>query len=39
MALTVLSAGPVWAQSVEVSAIDNSFDPREIDVESGTSIT
>ena len=39
MALTVLSAGPVWAQSVEVSAIDNSFDPREIEVESGTSIT
>jgi plastocyanin len=39
LALAVLSAGPAWAQSADVSAVDNAFDPEEIEVESGTTIT
>jgi LPXTG-motif cell wall-anchored protein len=39
LALALLSAGPVWAQSAGVSAVDNAFEPAEIEVESGTSVT
>lgn len=39
LALTLLATGPVWAQSADVSAVDNSFNPEEINVEPDTTIT
>ena len=35
----VLPAGNAWAQTASVSAVDNDFDPAEIEVSSGTTIT
>jgi LPXTG-motif cell wall-anchored protein len=37
--LSLLAAPPVWAQSVDVSALDDAFRPREIEVEPGTTVT
>lgn len=35
----VLSTSAAWAQDASVSVIDNRFDPSQVDVEDGTTIT
>ena len=39
MALTTMFAAPAGAQTAEVSAIDNAYEPRNLEVTAGTSVT
>jgi LPXTG-motif cell wall-anchored protein len=39
LGIGALAAAPVWAQSADVSIVDDAFQPREIEVESGTTVT
>ncbi|MDQ3955712.1 MAG: cupredoxin domain-containing protein [Actinomycetota bacterium] len=34
-----IAAAPAWAQTAEVSAVDNEFEPSELEVSSGTEVT
>jgi plastocyanin len=39
LVLGALAAAPVWAQNADVSVLDDAFRPREIQIESGTTVT
>jgi LPXTG-motif cell wall-anchored protein len=36
---TLAAVPAAWAQSADVSAVDNNFEPREVEIQSGTTVT